>query len=355
MLENYPYCPILHARIAEIKALAQLPSATKDRIFPLIVARPWANARQLNRTWEKISDAIGNRRFGLDLDRTRYGRESDRPAQSEFDDLFDRRGGYANYYDAVRQIDQALPVLRVEDDGPARFSVQAGHIDDIERGVIVRLQYGAVNNPIAVARQVIDRFDDISFFIDVGWSRDIIGREFWASGIISAIVEMRPETEIVVSGSSFPDSFAGIGERGEFRVDERFLFSDLVRQHNAAVLIYGDWGSTRPPTTESVPMRNIPRIDLPTASNWLSFRRDPDLEDEDYEEIARRVVNDPEWRNVPDIWGAFTIDWTANGEPGAIRSPATAAAARINIHLHKQALFGAGEVIVDGDEPFTDD
>ncbi len=81
MLEQFPYCPALHSRVAEIKALSKLPAATKDRLFPLIIARPWPNAKHLDRTWEKVGEAMGNRRYALDLDRTKRnsGASSRRP------------------------------------------------------------------------------------------------------------------------------------------------------------------------------------------------------------------------------------------------------------------------------------
>jgi hypothetical protein len=355
MLENTPYCPILHARVAEIKALTQLPAATKDRLFPLIIGRPWPNAKHLTRTWEKIGEAIGNRRFALDLDRTKRNSGSGKPAASEFDALFEARNGFENYYEAIAEIEGALPVLRISGGTATQLEAQAAHIEELDRGLIVRIEYDAVTNPIQLVGLIVDRFADVSIFIDVGWSRDILSREVWASGIIERVSRDHPEIELVVSGSSFPDSFANIGERGVLPVEERFLYNNLVRRHNAATLIYGDWGSTRPPF-DPVPMRNVPRIDLPTSNQWISFRRDKELEDdEDYSDIAERVISDPEWPVDLNIWGTYTIDWTAKGEPGAIRSPATAAAARINIHLHRQAFFGANDIMSDGDEPFTDD
>ncbi len=170
----------------------------------------------------------------------------------------------------------------------------------------------------------------LHFFVDAGWSRDILGRESWASNIVERIARDHPEIEGCHLGQQLPRLFfANIGDRGTIQVDERFLYNNLVRRHNSATLIYGDWGSTRPPSTEQVPMRNIPRIDLPTPSQWVSFRRDKELdEEEDYTDIAQRVVADADWPADLDIWGTYTIEWTANGEPGAIRSPATAAAAR---------------------------
>jgi hypothetical protein len=355
MLENTPYCPTLYARVAEMKALTQLPAATKDRIFPLIIARPWPNAKHLARTWEKIGDALGNRRFALDIDRTKRNSGGGKPAAFEFDALFEAHNGFEKYYSIVGEIEEALPVLRISGGSAPQLEAQAEHIEELDRGLIVRVEYGAVTNPIQLVEQVLGRFVDVSIFVDAGWSTDILSREAWASRIIETVSRDYPEIELVVSGSSFPDSFTGIGERGVLPVEERFLYNNLVRRHNAASLIYGDWGSTRPPS-DPVPMRNIPRIDLPTASQWISFRRDKELDDtEDYSDIAQRVVADADWPADLNIWGTYTIDWTAKGEPGAIRSPATAAAARINIHLHRQAFYGANDIISDGDEPFTDD
>lgn len=356
MLEQFPYCPALHARVAEVKALAKLPAATKDRLFPLIIARPWPNAKHLVRTWEKISEAMGNRRFALDLDRGKRNSGGKLAAASEFDELFVSRNGFANYYEMVSEISEAIPVLRLSGGEAAQFEAQALNVEELDRGLVVRIEYGVVSNPIALADQVLGRFKDVAFFVDVGWSPDILGRELWASSIVERITRDHPEIEVVISGSSFPNSFSNIGDRGIIRVEERLLYNNLVRRHNSATLIYGDWGSTRPPSTEQVPMRNIPRIDLPTQSEWVSFRRDKELDDEeDYTDIAQRVVADVDWPANLDIWGTYTIEWTASGEPGAIRSPATAAAARINIHLHRQAFFGVNDIVVDGDEPFTDD
>lgn len=355
MLEQFPYCPTLYARVAEIKALAQLPAATKDRLFPIIIARPWPNAKHLVRTWEKIGEALGNRRFALDLDRTRRNSGGKLAAAAEFDDLFVSRNGFENYYETLSTINEAIPVLRISGGEAQHFDAQARHLEKLDRGLVVRIEYANVTNPIALVGQVLNRFQDVSFFVDAGWSRDILGREAWAATIVECIARTHPETEIVISGSSFPNSFSDIADRGIIRVEERHLYNNLVRRHNAATLIYGDWGSTRPPS-DPVPMKNVPRIDLPTQNQWISFRRDGELDDEEsYIDIAKRVIADPDWPADLNIWGTYTIEWTAKGEPGSIRSPATAAAARINIHLHRQAFFGANDVIVDGDEPFTDD
>ena len=355
MLQNISYCPTLLSRIAEIKAFGQLPSLTKDRMLPLFVARPWPNAKHAEATWEKIGEALGNRRFGLDIDRFQQFGRSGKPATMTFQSLSDSGGGFLGYYNAVASFQYAIPVLRILGGVALELDLQQYNIDRLDRGVIVRIELGNCQNPFSLADNVLKRFKDLTFIIDTGWSRDILSREVWASKLVEYIARRKPEIEMVVSGSSFPNSFVDFGKRRATRVDERVLFGNLTRAHNPAILVYGDWGSTRPPAAP-VPMKNVPRIDLPTRSEWISFRRDPNLSNEEgYREIAERVIDDPSWPDKLNIWGTYTIDWTAKGEPGAIRGSATAAAARINIHLHRQAFFEGNDLLSDGDEPFTDD
>lgn len=355
MLEYFSYCPTLHTRAAEISALSQLPPETKNRIFPLIVARPWQNANLLEMTWAKIYEALGNRRFALDLDLTKKNVITKRVASQEFNDLFNAANGFGAYYEQVSKLPQAIPVLRLGGVGVPQLSEQLKHVEIIDRGAVLRLEFGLVQNPSDIAVDVLKRLEDVSIFIDVGWSRHLLEREVWASSIIKAISDLRPEVEIVLTGSSFPDSFSSLGRRGENAIAERFLYNNLIRRHNSAVIIYGDWGSTRPPSAP-IPMTPVPRIDLPTSANWISFRRDSNTPIfETYIDIARRTVSDNAWPQDIEIWGTQAIKWTAQGEPGAINSPHAASAARINIHLHQQAFFGEGGAANDTDEPFTDD
>jgi hypothetical protein len=98
-------------------------------------------------------------------------------------------------------------------------------------------------------------------------------------------------------------------------------------------------------------MRRTPRIDLPFQGEWLCYRQ---ASDEDYPDLARAMMSDQLWPADLIIWGTFMITCTADGLPGSIRSPATAAAARINIHLHRQAFVGADVVPGDPEEPYVD-
>lgn len=347
MLANISYCPVLFARVAEIKAVSQLPIATKDAIFPLFRARPWPNAKLLERSWEKISEAFPDRWFALDLDLTKRG-SGDRPAQRSFDELFVPDDGFQNYYRALEQIPRAVPVLRTNVEN-VQLERQLEHVEHLNRGLVLHLEFGQPDQS-DLLRTTIERYEDVTVFIDTGWSRDLLQREMWASQLVQVATEAKAGIELVVSGSSFPASFQNLGSKGSTRADERYLHDALVRRHNAAVITYGDWGSTREPMPP-VPMKMRPRIDVPMTREWISFRS---VDGEDYREVASRAVADPLWPSSLDIWGTYVIRSTAEMLPGEIRGPAAATAARINIHIHRQAHFNSGVEVSDGDEPFVD-
>jgi hypothetical protein len=99
-------------------------------------------------------------------------------------------------------------------------------------------------------------------------------------------------------------------------------------------------------------MKIVKRIDLPIPRDWVFFK---DTGDESYQDLAERVRTDPAWREIPEVWGTYLIDNTAEDLPGSIKGQAAAAAARVNIHMHRQAHFDNPLASPRGDEPFTDD
>jgi hypothetical protein len=82
MLEGRAYVPLLHARLAEIRALRELPEVSKNLFVPVVKLRPWLNSKSLDKAIEVVEQAVGNRLFGLDLDETKYepNPDPDRPA-----------------------------------------------------------------------------------------------------------------------------------------------------------------------------------------------------------------------------------------------------------------------------------
>jgi len=262
--------------------------------------------------------------------------------------LFDPTDGHRNYYAEIAKIGSAVPVLQLTNDDIPNLEAQLHRARELDRGVVLRIQHDISPNPHALIARVLALQADAVLLLDLGWARDILNREVWASGVLSQIDD--PGREIVVASSSFPELFKSKA-KDEIRVDERVVFESLVRRHNSLDLVYGDWGSTRPPRLPT-PMGIIPpRVDLPMAREWLSFRKHGE---EDYQKIAERVIADSSWPRDLTIWGTYQIQATAAGMEGSIRSQASAAAVRVNIHLHRQAHFGAPGSFGDGDEPYID-
>jgi Beta protein len=190
----------------------------------------------------------------------------------------------------------------------------------------------------------------VVFVFDCGWGREILSQAAACVGHIEQLLDVNEDFEIVVGGSSFPDSFAKQGERIVMPMIERLLFQEVRRNLNRGDLFYGDWGSTRPPS-DPVPMKNVPRIDFALPGQWIAHRSGGD---ESYNSLAGEVLEDDAWADGLGIWGEYMIESTAAGLDPSIKSPAMAAAVRVNLHMHIQANFDDPADMVVADEPFED-
>lgn len=354
MLEGRDYVPLLYTRLAEIRAMRELPESSKNLLVPVFKLRPWLNSKTLDRALEVIEEAVGNRLYGLDLDEFKYNASPDPEKQAHvtFSSLFNDEDGFGAYYNLVSEGANRVPVFRELGSPNVQIERQIEHIQGIDRGVFVRAKVTEPGALLDVAQAIAQhQVDNAVFVIDCGWGRDILASAALAVSHSQNLIEISTEFEIVVAGSSFPNTFVGLGDRFEIEAIERQLFSEVRRQVNYPSLYYGDWGSTRPPT-DPVPMKNVPRIDVARPSNWISWRSD---DEETYVEVAERTIRDPAWDGELGIWGEYMIVATSEDEEVRIKSPAMAAAVRVNLHLHQQANFGNPDGLHIGDEIVGDD
>jgi hypothetical protein len=335
-----------------MRALRELPTQTKNLIFPVIKIRPWLNSKQLQKVFEVISDSFGQRAFGLDLDETKFDPQSDKPARQQFARLFDAQGGFEAYYQCVSEAANRIPVVRRGTGVTPQMQLQLSHVQELERGVVFRIGIASPGDYLDFAQACLDLgLENVVFVVDCGWRIDVLGQAAACTGIVANIVGLSDEFEIVVAGSSFPDAFANVGARSSFPVNERTLFQSVRQNINQGNLFYGDWGSTRPPT-DPVPMTNVPRIDVARRGEWIAWRSE---DGESYEAIAERVVGDPAWTGETGLWGDYMIASTAAGLDPAIRAPAMAAAVRVNLHMNAQAHFDEPGGVAVEDEPVGED
>lgn len=361
MFEVAQYAPLLHTRTAEIRGLRELPEATKDQIFPIFVIRPWPRAKSIDTAFEKLGEAFGDRVFAVDLEREFPHANPDKPAQVEFDALRSPNSGFENYYAKLASIDGAVPVLQLTGD-IAEIPLQIERILEIGRGGFARITRDDAHLVGAILASIDGQHaSDFSIIVDAGWATDVLQQADWARGLATTFFNQDPERAIVICGSSFSAEFGKVKGSTSFQIGERLLYAN-VRNNLNANLIYGDWASTRPPSYDDGIRRTVPRLDLSFLSAWDVFRsrklEHPDDEYEtyweSYREVAGRVLTSASWDDVPPVWGRYAIECTAADMPVAIKSPITAAAARINLHIHVQANFNTPQLLGNTDDPYED-
>jgi hypothetical protein len=338
MLAGIEYVALLHTKPAEMRALRKLEKAPRDRLFPILVVRPSAH-HDMEKTWPVYANAVGSYRFGFDIDRHKLGETKSQPAKTQFDSLFSETDGFRSFYDRVTQTEGAIPVFRTNLHGVfENLDNQFDRIEELDRGLILRIERGFTQNWIDVLTHPRFQLDDALLVVDVGWSNDVLSLEMWSSQIIQQITDYAPAAEIVALSSSFPTSFSHINDRGVFSIDDRDLYKRLVQRHNAANIKYGDWGSTRS-SLDQGGGKPWPRIDIASAGDWTCFRQTKD--EIGYVSVATRTVSDEIWQSIPLCWGKHTVQCTAMSIPGQITGTEIATSVRVNVHLTVQALGGA--------------
>jgi hypothetical protein len=349
MLQGIEYVPLLYTKRAEIRALENLDSSTRAKFFPILCVRPWPNAHQFTAIEPYLESATAGFRHGIDLDKDKRGHVNVQPCAAEFSALFDAQNGFSNFYDFVGSHADRVPVLRDSQGNFAQLDEQFDHIDELHRGVIIRVLRGNTVSiePVLSSGRLIP--DDTLFVVDVGWSLDVLQQEAWVSNVISQITDWDPTVEIVVMSSSFPNSFTHIEYAGSFSNDDRELFGRLVQQHNIARLIYGDWASTRL-SEEQGGGTHYDRIDTASLGEWTSYRQTGD--ESGYKVIADRILADQRWQSLADCWGKHRIECTSLDIPNRIVGTESAIATRINMHITAQA--NQGDVPTVPDEPYID-
>lgn len=342
-LSTIEYMPSLFLRPAEMQALSMLSKSEKDFIFPIFLLRPWMTSKLLDAAFAKLEETYGERTYLIDVDHL-IEPSLEREAGRQFNALFDSNDGIRSWFSLIKARPNALPCLRLESASEAGVLAQAEIASDLGRPFALRLVYGRDE----WWEQHLDDLLEIphaSFLIiiDLGWSIHLTQRFTWAEAVLKKVSQQRPDLSVNLSGSSFPWNFANFSLGHGVSIQERHIFEDARRRFNAINLIYGDWGSARPPLSTGGG-KPVPRIDYPSSNLWHIYRCPDDKGG--YQTAARKIMHDEEvWRRDVHAWGRVMIEATAEGEPSGITSPQKATATRINLHMHRQCadrMGGAG-------------
>jgi hypothetical protein len=344
---SVPYLPMLGMRPAEMRALEELPSLTKDVALPMIPLRPWVGAHRLQSVIDRIGQSYGSRPVIVSIGDREPPKE--RAVYAELEHLRDPANGFANWQEFIRNSPNYIPVAQLgisANDEPDQIAGLAA----LGRGLVVHLERPAFANIAQVAQIVADRTDlrgSVCFIIDFGAAgRDHLQVAAQTVGYVQTLRAVLPEAWVCISASSFPSSFADLPEQ---EIYERRLFNEIAGQIGDAGLIYGDRGSARAEQLSGGSGVIPARIDYPLFDNWR-FYRSEDTGFSGYVEQANQLIGSDYWNGDLRVWGTQMIERTARGDHSAIDTPMKATAARINLHLQLQSFYDRRDDVEDTEE-----
>lgn len=349
------YIPTIFLRNAELKAVEELPDREKDLLTPIFCLKPWKTAKLLVAAIEKIESVFGDRDYFLDIDPFTSISDVKRQAQQEFLSLVDHSEDNQSWIDFFDGHEHAYPCIQVNHGELRAIRNQIQAFSSREKPFLVRLDYEGGTRFSEIIQEVCStEHSNFGFVLDAGWSRNLLARADWADGLIKQIVELRgDDVSIAVTGSSFPDSFAGVELGTSFGIKERQLFRQLQQNNNRARLVYGDWASSRSPSEAGGGGHPIPpRIDVAGASEWESFRCRE--EEGGFKSAALAALKSKIFPRSLQIWATYMIESTALDEPNGIRTLHRATAVRINMHLYRQLHFSSLDPAPDTDDDYVE-
>lgn len=348
------YIPTLAIRPSEMNALEYLPGLSKDRMVPIILLAPWSNARSLERAMGRIERAFPHRRFFLDVDRDYIPTNRENPAQAQWLELRNPSNRFRAWHSFWINYPEIMPCLQLDVQSEEEITRQIEDIQAQEREFCLRIELHRMpqNLHAAIDALVDVGTADFTVVIEGGWVQDALMMSAQAQGLITGVLaNLDARVPIVVSCTSMPKGFQEIEGLEESPFSNHDLLNQIRRSSNREIILYGDWGSTRP-RDDGFGRTPLPRIDYPTDNAWYIARS---KEDEwGFRRAAQAIVESPAWDGNLGVWGEEMIDATTVNPEFAIDTPQKNVAARVNIHLHRQALFGSNISGIDLDEDWVD-
>ena len=153
----------------------------------------------------------------------------------------------------------------------------------------------------------------------------------------------------IVIGTSFPRDIEELGDPvdGSFRVEEYYLYQEILRQTNdQSNIYYGDYGSINPERFDGITRGWRPRIDYPDSRNRIFYHREkrsgPGVAYAPYyQRVARRIVSEPSF--ISDNIQNWGVDMIKRAATGNVPSSAPAFWTSVRMHIHiKQRLAMLG-------------
>nr|WP_070959396.1 beta family protein [Hyphomonas sp. Mor2] len=354
------YIVTLGIRPAELSGLKELPGTSKDQMTPLVLLAPWLATTPLSRALDKFEESYPSRPYFIDVDN--YYRMNDKPneAKEMWARLAAKPADLASWWSLLLEYPNANPCLLMAERSIESAREQIAWARENDRTFCLRMNLAeGIGSGIpqwmpALATELAQEgATDYAIVFEFGWVQDPLLVAAVASGYTNSFFSVVPATiPIAISCTSFPKDFTVYDGTVQEGFSNRELIAQVQRATNHPKIIYGDWGSTRPRSYNHARQPKN-RIDYPTDNSWV-FARDQG-ENIDLQTAAARITGSDHWTGNLGVWGEQLIEGTADGQAFAIDTMPKMYAARINIHLHRQAFFGHLPPPDALDEEWTDD
>ncbi len=359
-MDVHEYLVTLGIRPAELSGLKELPGTTKDRLTPLVLLAPWLATAPLSRALDKFEESYSSRPYFVDVDN--YYRINDKPneAKSLWAKLAQKPADIDAWWALLVDYPNANPCLLMAEQPIEKVRSQITWAREHNRTFCIRINLAeGIGSGVPrwmsalIAELSEEGASDYAVVLEFGWIQEPLLVGATAIGYTKSLFSSIPPTiPIAVSYTSFPKNFTSYIGTKEEGFSNRELIAQVQRETNRTRIVYGDWGTTRPRSYEQASQPKN-RIDYPTDNSWV-FARDQD-KSVDFRTAAARIVDSEYWSGELGVWGEQLIEETAAGQPFAIDSMPKMYAARINIHLHRQAFYGHLPPATALDEVWSDD
>ncbi|MCY4461048.1 MAG: hypothetical protein OXC26_11760 [Albidovulum sp.] len=354
------YLVTLGIRPAELTGLKELPGSTKNALTPLVLLAPWLNTTPLSRALDKFEESYPSRRYFIDVD-TYYRIKNDEPNEAKQDwfKLAQKPADLNVWWNllsdypytnpcllmAGQSIEIALEQIKWAREHSRTFCLRINLAEGVGNGIPVWM-------PELVKKLEKDGSNDYAVVFEFGWVEDALLVAAVASGYTKELFANIPrEVPVAVSCTTFPTAFTTFHGIGERVFSNRELVNQIKRDTNHPRIIYGDWGTTKPRSYRHA-NRPTNRMDYPTDNSWVIARNQG--EHVSFQIAAKRIKDCQHWSGDLGVWGEQLIESTAAGHEFAIDTMPKMIAARINIHLHRQAFYGHLPQPAALDEEWTD-
>jgi hypothetical protein len=359
-MEVQEYLATLCVRQAELKGLKFLPGPSKDALTPVLLLAPWLNTSPLTRAIDKFEDSYPRRPYFVDVDTYYQVSHNGTEAKAQWIQISQVPANLEIWWSLLEQYPNAHPCIQMVGQPIELARAQIIWAREHLRTFCLRFDFANANRralPDWLTQFLLELVDegvnDFAVILDFGLVEDPLSMAATATGFIThTLSELNPDIPIAISCTSFPSDFTVFDGLSECAFTNRELVNQVRQSTNRPRIVYGDWGSTKPRMYgHASPPKH--RIDYPVDDAWAIARGQD--EEISLQTAAEMIVGSQYWDGTLGVWGEQMIEDTAEEEESAINSMHKMYAARINIHLHRQAFYDHLPAPEALDEEWNDD